>query len=314
MANNSRKAFTLVELLVVIGIIAILIALLLPALNRARQQAYLVQCASNLRQVGLATIMYSQDNKGFLPERFRWPTGKNMANAQPFWLYIAKNTDSDDGTGEVYDRYHKLINPQWAWQVGRLYVLNYIKNANACYCPLATESFNIDSFPKPWLSDWNTLYRSSYAFNPHMRLESNGTPAPAWEKLSQYPKEKCLALDSIYDSGGSVGVAHMDHRGNAYFNLLYPDGRVQSVNGQLVYLEMTNDPVRKSIVGTYDSKDTSTGNPKAAWTNFDDYRDILETIAAQKDPRQQRNSSLQGRLHPLINRIPHTNGEKTNDL
>jgi prepilin-type N-terminal cleavage/methylation domain-containing protein len=65
--RRHRHAFTLVELLVVIGIIAVLIALLLPALNRARQHAISVQCLSNLKNIGMAALMYANDNKGWLP-------------------------------------------------------------------------------------------------------------------------------------------------------------------------------------------------------------------------------------------------------
>jgi prepilin-type N-terminal cleavage/methylation domain-containing protein len=71
MGGESRRsksgAFTLVELLVVIGIIAILIAILLPVLNKVKEQANRIKCAANLRQLGMSTLMYLDDNKQFYP-------------------------------------------------------------------------------------------------------------------------------------------------------------------------------------------------------------------------------------------------------
>jgi len=89
-----RKGFTLIELLVVIAIIALLMAILLPALQRVKEQARTISCRSNLRQYGVVERMYLDDNEGRFPNPWHWlysdfggPERKDEPDG-PLWPYI----------------------------------------------------------------------------------------------------------------------------------------------------------------------------------------------------------------------------------
>ena len=89
--KRAGEGFTLIELLVVIAVIAILAALLLPALAQAKEKAKRTQCTNNNRQIGIATHMYANDNQDYMPH-------PNWANQSPGWLYTPANGSPPDMT------------------------------------------------------------------------------------------------------------------------------------------------------------------------------------------------------------------------
>ncbi len=141
-----RRAFTLVELLVVIGIIAVLIGVLLPTLSNARESANRTKCLSNMRQIVIAFTMYLNDNDGRFPRPAQ--AGKPLRED---WVHFQRNQDPENGAIAKY--------------------VSRPLNHAVFRCP----TDDIDSHRAIIYSGVPVVYRYSYTVNEAIcRIESNG--------------------------------------------------------------------------------------------------------------------------------------------
>jgi prepilin-type N-terminal cleavage/methylation domain-containing protein/prepilin-type processing-associated H-X9-DG protein len=179
MKTKHRKAgFTLVELLVVIGIIALLISVLLPALNSARQQAQAVQCMSNMRQLGLAFSNYVNDNKGWMPSTDTC----GPITPQNFYITIPANASetplwSSVSATQTWIGWVDAGPTEAALENGTLW--KYLKNAGIYKCPTDSNGSRLRTYSLNYLicpSDNDTGYSGNFNVNQWKIYKVNQVP------------------------------------------------------------------------------------------------------------------------------------------
>jgi prepilin-type N-terminal cleavage/methylation domain-containing protein/prepilin-type processing-associated H-X9-DG protein len=168
------SAFTLIELLVVIAIIAILAALLLPSLNKAKQQSQGIQCVSNVKQLTLAWILYAGDYKDSFPPNPDEGDEQNLYNNVAPWIYgvLDWSNDNPDNTNTAYlsgalPSYPAALAPYSARQVGIYKCPSDIYNCHEgsrAYPRARSYSMNAfiegGAFGMTDISDWNANFRA----------------------------------------------------------------------------------------------------------------------------------------------------------
>jgi prepilin-type N-terminal cleavage/methylation domain-containing protein len=236
MMRNVRqvRGFTLIELLVVIAIIALLLAILLPALNRVKEQAKQTRCLANLKQIGLAMQAYASDYDYLIPQAELRPgigiyTGIEMRWPVLFMPYLGAVT-SDLNNLEEYYEVQIFDCPSYP-----------LKEQTVDYCTNAfdlkgsnTESFGftkLDDFPR----HTSTIYMADYEYIPdadHIKIILKDDPIDVMKvKMQSLDVWNTNHLPSAPD--GSRRVARDRHK--KWINCMFIDGH----SGKMRPLEIT---------------------------------------------------------------------------
>jgi prepilin-type N-terminal cleavage/methylation domain-containing protein len=222
---KSSSAFTLIELLVVIAIIAILAAMLLPALAKAKSKALRTQCVSQLKQCALGSLMYASDYNDWFPIWTHPSTGKiNVMDGTWYSRYV--------WAGNPNVRVPTVILPPTTFGAGQfnnlgyLYPSKYAGNGKVFWCPSysAEALLGIGQYSTPQFmsSDAGGIVRSGYMFNPWMK-NPNSDNLRMMQKTAEIKKRKILIMDYL---GSGTTPDQLAHYKDGGWNLAFNDGSV----------------------------------------------------------------------------------------